>query len=80
MNCIDRIRQEDGFSLAELLISVVILLGALKMQSLKSYSLAIIASILAMLPCATPCCLIGLPFGIWALVVLNKPGVKSHFT
>ena len=26
MNCIDRIRQEDGFSLAELLISVVILL------------------------------------------------------
>lgn len=63
-----------------LAISVVVLVGALKMQSLRNYSLAIIASILAMLPCATPCCLIGLPFGIWALVVLNKPGVKSHFT
>jgi hypothetical protein len=37
-----------------------------------------VASVVAMLPCQC-CCLFGLPFGIWALVVLNKPEVKSHF-
>jgi hypothetical protein len=30
-------------------------------------------------PCISPCCLVGLPIGIWALVVLNKPEVKSSF-
>ena len=38
------------------------------------------ASILAVVPCVSPCCLVGLPIGIWALVVLSKPEVKSQFT
>jgi hypothetical protein len=50
------------------------------MQSLRSYGFAFAAAILAMIPCLTPCCVLGLPFGIWALVVLNKPEVKSQFT
>jgi hypothetical protein len=37
------------------------------------------ASIIAMIPCVSPCCLLGLPIGIWALVVLMKPEVKSAF-
>jgi hypothetical protein len=37
------------------------------------------ASILALAPCISPCCLVGLPIGIWALVVLSKPEVKSSF-
>ena len=37
------------------------------------------ASILAMIPCLSPCCLIGLPIGIWALVILMKPEVKAAF-
>jgi hypothetical protein len=49
------------------------------MQSLRSYEFALTAAILAMVPCLTPCCLIGLPFGIWAVVVLSKAGVKSQF-
>lgn len=61
-------------------IGVVVLLGAGKMQRLENYQFALTASILAMLPCLSPCCLLGLPFGIWALVVLNKPEVKSQFT
>ena len=32
-----------------------------------------------MVPCISPCCLVGLPIGIWALVVLNKPEVKGSF-
>jgi hypothetical protein len=33
-----------------------------------------------MIPCISPCCLLGLPIGIWALVVLLKPEVKAAFT
>jgi hypothetical protein len=55
-----------------------VLFGAIKMLRLQSHGLAMAASIVAMLPCQC-CCLLGLPFGIWALVVLNKPEVKSQF-
>jgi len=61
-------------------VGVVVLLGASKMQKLENYQFALTASILAMLPCLSPCCVLGLPFGIWALVVINKPEVKSQFT
>ncbi|HTX22284.1 MAG TPA: DUF4339 domain-containing protein [Candidatus Aquilonibacter sp.] len=63
-----------------LVLSVLILIGATKMKSLRSYEFSMTAAIVAMLPCVTPCCFIGLPFGIWALAVLAKPGVKSHFS
>jgi hypothetical protein len=66
-------------SLFTLALSVLILIGAARMQSLRSYEFALTAAILAMLPCLTPCCCIGLPFGIWAVVVLSKAGVKSQF-
>ena len=49
------------------------------MKKLVNYRLAMVVSILALAPCISPCCLLGLPFGIWALVVLNKPEVKSAF-
>lgn len=62
-----------------LLLSVLILWGATKMKSLRSYEFSVTAAILSLLPCFTPCCLLGLPIGIWALVVLMKPEVKSQF-
>jgi hypothetical protein len=62
------------------IVGVVIFMGASKMQKLERHGFALTASILAMIPCVSPCCLLGLPFGIWALVVLNKPEVKSQFT
>ena len=68
-----------GLGLIAILMSGVILLGAMKMKKLKSYGLAMTASILAMIPCLSPCCVIGLPIGIWALVVLSKPEVKGTF-
>ena len=58
---------------------VIVLLGALKMQKLQSHQFALTAGIVAMLPCISPCCVFGLPAGIWALVILNKPEVKSQF-
>ena len=60
-------------------IGLFVLFGALKMQKLSNHGLAMAAAIVAMIPCFSPCCLLGLPFGIWALVVLNKPEVRSQF-
>jgi phage FluMu protein Com len=62
-----------------LVISIVMLLGALSMKNLHSFGFAMVAAVLALIPCATPCCCLPLPFGIWALVVLNDPSVKAAF-
>ena len=62
-----------------LAISLFVLYGALKMQKLAGYGFALAAAIIAVIPCFSPCCLIGIPLGIWALIVLNKPEVKSQF-
>ena len=67
---------------AALVLSVplagVIALAAYKMKRLELYSLAVIGSILAMLPCH-PAFLIGLPIGLWSLSVLARPEVKAAF-
>jgi hypothetical protein len=62
-----------------LLTGLLQLFGAIKMKRLEGYGLVMAASILGMIPCFSSCCLIGLPIGIWALVVLSKPEVKSAF-
>lgn len=68
------------FRIVGILVCVFIFFGALKMKKLENYGLCMGASIVAMIPCISPCCLIGLPIGIWALVVLSKPEVKSSFS
>jgi hypothetical protein len=60
-------------------VGAAILFGALKMMRLQSYGWAMAAAILAVIPCLSPCCCLGIPFGIWALVVLSKPEVKAAF-
>ena len=63
------------------IVGVVILLGGMKMRGLQGYGLAMAGAILAMIPCCDgPCCLLGLPLGIWALVVLMDQQVKQAFT
>lgn len=67
------------FNVLGLLSNAFVLWAALQMKSLKGWPLSVTASILAMIPCFT-CYLIGIPIGIWALVVLMKPDVKASFT
>ena len=67
------------FNIIGLIMSGVVLFGALKMKKLESYGFAMTTAIIAMVPCVSPCCWVGLPIGIWALVALNKPGVKESF-
>jgi hypothetical protein len=56
----------------------LIIAGAWHMLGLRNYGLALAGSILAMLPLGVDF-LISLPFGIWALVILTKPEVKTAF-
>ncbi len=67
------------FAIVGLAVAGLIVFGALKMKDLQSHALAMVAAIVAMVPCVSPCCLLGLPVGIWALVVLLKPEVKAAF-
>lgn len=66
-------------SIISVCFAILILIGGIRMRKLESYGLAMTACILALLPCGN-CCLIGLPLGIWGLVVLNKPEVKDAFS
>jgi hypothetical protein len=59
--------------------SGIVLSGAIYMWNLKGYGYAKTGAIVAMVPCS-PCCLLGLPFGIWAVIALNKPEVQDAFT
>jgi hypothetical protein len=53
--------------------------GALQMRNLRGYGWAMAAAIINCIPLYGSCCCLGLPFGIWALVVLVKPEVKAAF-
>ncbi len=61
-----------------LIWGIVVTLAGVMMLTMKSYGTAMTGVIFAMLPC-NPGCLLGLPFGIWGLVVLNRPEVKRAF-
>ncbi len=65
--------------IAQLVVGGVIVAGAIKMKNLQAYGFALTATILAMIPCLSNCCIIGLPIGIWALVVLMNDEVKQSF-
>jgi hypothetical protein len=67
------------FGVIGVAIGVLILVGAVKMKKLESHSWSMAASILALAPCISPCCIVGLPIGIWSLVVLSKPEVSDAF-
>jgi hypothetical protein len=67
----------NAFSLA---MGALVLVGALQLRSLGNYALALIGAIVAVIPCTSPCCcVIGMPVGIWCLVVMNRPEVREAF-
>jgi len=62
-----------------LLLNVATIAGAYQMMRLESRSAAMAAAIISVIPICSPCLLLGIPFGIWALVILNDPQVKACF-
>ncbi|MEL7498568.1 MAG: hypothetical protein AAFN77_13230 [Planctomycetota bacterium] len=60
-------------------IHLAMLLGAINMIRGVSYSSCYTAAVLACIPICSPVLILGIPFGIWAIVVLNQSDVKSAF-
>lgn len=54
--------------------------GGFQMRNLKSYGVCVASCVVAMLPCGSCCCLITMPIGIWSLIILMKPEIKSAFS
>jgi hypothetical protein len=54
-------------------VSLFIFFGGLKMKRLENHGMCVAASWVAIIPCISSCC------GIWAVVTLGKPEVKSQF-
>lgn len=82
-----------GFGVIGIAINLFLLYGAMQMRNLKNYSIALAASIVAMVPIFSlsgGCCCLGcfagvfvlllsIGSGIWSLIILLKPEVKSAF-
>ena len=63
---------------AMLSLGILTTFAGWQMMRLRSHGLAVTMSALALLPCH-PAFLISLIFGIWALMVLNRPHIKAAF-
>lgn len=78
-----------GFRLDDLVVCAVMMIllvgagvigvGALKMMTFSSYSWATMGAFLACTPVVSPLFVVGIPFGVWAFVVLSSPEVESAF-
>jgi len=58
---------------------IIQLLAGLKMRNCESYGLCLTGAILCCIPCCNGTLILAIPGGIWALVVLFDPQVKSAF-
>ncbi len=61
------------------IVSALVIIAAIQMLRMRTHGFALAGAILAMIDFGNCCCLLGAPFGIWALVVLLKPEVKEAF-
>lgn len=68
-----------AFDVLSMVLPIIIIIGAVKMMKLQNYGLALTSCILGMVPLHC-CCILGLPFGIWGIVMLNNPDVKDAFS
>jgi len=62
-----------------LLLCTGVIAGATQMLRQRGYWFAVLGSLLAMGNLTMCCCVLGLPVGIWSLVVLSRPEVRRAF-
>lgn len=61
-----------------LIQAALMILGAIALKNRRRYALAMTGAAAAVVPCNV-CCFTAVPFGVWALVVLARPGTKELF-
>lgn len=60
-------------------MNFTIIVAAFQMMQVKIRPICFIASIMALVNCATPSCVLGIPVGAWCLIVLSQPDVAKAF-
>lgn len=68
-----------GFNVLAMIVGALVVIAGARMIQMRGYGLAMTASIVALIPCLSPCCCLGIPFGAWALIVLLDKDVKAAF-
>jgi hypothetical protein len=63
-----------------ILCQIAVAFGAVQMMKLRARQSAYTACVVSCIPCITGCCLVGIPFGIWGLIVLSDERVKRSFS
>ena len=66
-----------GLGTVKLVLDLLTVYAGWQMRKLQSWGVCMAGSIIAMVPCF--CCILGLPMGIWALIVLIDNEVKQAF-
>lgn len=62
-----------------MLYSLLLASGALSMMRQGSYMWAMTVCILAVIPLLGPCYFLGVPIGVWGILVLMRPAVRESF-
>jgi hypothetical protein len=69
-----------AFCLLSLVVQAFMMFGAVQMLRGRMYGVSMATAVLSVIPCCgSSCYVFGIPFGVWALVVLNDPDVKNSF-
>jgi hypothetical protein len=61
------------------IFQILVIAGGFSLIRGKLRGLCMTACIASLIPCTSGCCIFGIPFGIWGLVVLSDPNVKRVF-
>ena len=67
------------FSVIGIAVSGFVAYAGMQMRKLQGWGLSLAGAIVAMIPCISPCCILGLPIGIWAILVLINEDIKRAF-
>jgi len=59
--------------------SCFVLSGSFQMLKRRNFRRVRASCVVAMVPLVGPCFVLGIPFGIWAFLVLSKPGARQLF-
>lgn len=62
-----------------ILVNAIVLSGGIKMLHLQKHSHAVTAAAISIIPILSPLLIVGIPFGIWAMIKLGNPEVKRYF-
>ena len=59
---------------------LVLLAGSLNLIKRYSSGFAWVTAIISLIPCMGSACVLGIPIGIWLIILLRKPGAVEGFT